>query len=61
LMAAEFTEPIAKAFCKKLKAKGILAKDTHAVTVRFAPPLIITREQVDEAFSLIAEALGEFE
>ncbi len=61
LMAVEFTEPIAKPFCKKLKSKGILAKDTHAVTVRFAPPLIITRDQVDEAFSLIQEALGEFD
>ena len=60
LLAIEFNEPIAKAFCRKLKQKGILAKDTHAVTVRFAPPLIITREHVDEAFSLIREALGEF-
>lgn len=60
LLAIEFTEPIAKAFCKKLKAEGLLAKDTHAVTVRFAPPLVITREQVDEAFSRIQSVLKAF-
>lgn len=58
LLAIEFTEPVAKSFCKKLKEKGILAKDTHAVTVRFAPPLVISRGQIDEAFDLIQEALA---
>ncbi len=60
LTAIEFTEPIAKAFCKKLKDNGVLAKDTHAVTVRFAPPLIITQAQVDEAFDAIRRTLSEF-
>ncbi|MEJ2080744.1 MAG: aminotransferase class III-fold pyridoxal phosphate-dependent enzyme, partial [Acidobacteriota bacterium] len=60
LMAVEFTEPVAKSFCKKLKEKGILAKDTHAVTVRFAPPLVISRGQIDEAIGLIQEALEAF-
>jgi ornithine--oxo-acid transaminase len=41
-------------------ARGLLAKDTHAVTVRFAPPLIITKAQVDEAFEIIRSALAEF-
>ncbi|MFA5140116.1 MAG: ornithine--oxo-acid transaminase [Elusimicrobiota bacterium] len=59
LLAVEFNEPIAKPFCKKLMAHGLLAKDTHAVTVRFAPPLIITKEQVDEAFEIIQSALQE--
>ncbi|HOK48498.1 MAG TPA: aminotransferase class III-fold pyridoxal phosphate-dependent enzyme, partial [Bryobacteraceae bacterium] len=40
LAAVEFTEPVAKEFCKKLQARGILAKDTHGTTVRFAPPLV---------------------
>lgn len=59
LLAIEFTQPIAKVFCKKLKEEGLLAKDTHDVTVRFAPPLIITKEQIDEAFCGIEAALGQ--
>lgn len=59
LLAIEFTEPLAKMFCKKLKEEGLLAKDTHDVTVRFAPPLIITRDQIDDAFSGIAAALSQ--
>ena len=51
---------MAKDFCKKMKAKGLLAKDTHAVTVRFAPPLVITEAQIDEAFGIIESALKEF-
>ena len=58
LVAMEFTEPVAKAFCKKLKEKGILAKDTHSVTVRFAPPLVISRGQIDEALGMIQDALA---
>lgn len=60
LLAIEFNEPIAKKFCRKLKEKGILAKDTHAVTVRLAPPLVIARGQVEEALGLIESALEEF-
>jgi ornithine--oxo-acid transaminase len=59
LLAIEFTEPLAKTFCKKLKEEGLLAKDTHDVTVRFAPPLIITQDQIDEAASGIAAALSQ--
>ncbi|GAB4245434.1 MAG: ornithine--oxo-acid transaminase [Acidobacteriota bacterium] len=57
LAAVEFTEPIAKDFCKLLKERGILAKDTHGTTVRFAPPLVITEGQIDEAFQMIVAAL----
>lgn len=60
LIAIEFTEPIAKAFCKALKKNGVLAKDTHAVSVRFAPPLVITKEQVDEALGIIKKTLADF-
>ena len=58
LAAVEFTEPVAKEFCKKLQARGILAKDTHGTTVRFAPPLVITEGQIDEAFAIIRSALA---
>lgn len=61
LTAIEFNAPIAKQFCKKLKQHGVLAKDTHAVTVRFAPPLIITREQIDQALEGIRAALAEMD
>jgi ornithine--oxo-acid transaminase len=59
LVAVEFTRPCAKQFCKRLMKEGILAKDTHEVTVRFAPPLVISREQIDEAFDGIAAALEQ--
>lgn len=61
LLAIEFKTAIAKEFCKKLKRKGVLAKDTHGVSVRFAPPLVITREQIDEAVERIKEALQELQ
>jgi ornithine--oxo-acid transaminase len=44
--------------CKALKARGILAKDTKVDTVRIAPPLIITRDQVDWAVEQFAAALA---
>lgn len=37
----------AKDFCKKLKKEGVLCKDTHVQTIRMAPPLIISREDLD--------------
>ena len=57
LVAIEFHKPIAKRFCKEMKKEGVLAKDTHDVTVRFAPPLVITMEQLDDAFARISRAL----
>lgn len=39
----------ARQYCENLRARGILAKDTHDHTIRIAPPLVITREQVDWA------------
>jgi ornithine--oxo-acid transaminase len=43
----------ARRFCEALKKKGLLAKDTHADTIRFAPPLVITRDEVDWALERI--------
>lgn len=48
----------ARRFCEKLKDKGILAKETHENVIRFAPPLIITRDILDEALVPIRETLG---
>ncbi len=44
--------------CLNLKQLGLLAKPTHGDKIRFAPPLIITAEQIEECVELIAEALN---
>ena len=41
--------------CEKLMDKGVLAKDTHEKTIRFAPPLVITKEEIDWAMERITE------
>ncbi|HRE52076.1 MAG TPA: ornithine--oxo-acid transaminase [Flavitalea sp.] len=43
--------------CMAMKERGLLAKPTHGDKIRLAPPLIITKEQVIEAASIIGEAL----
>lgn len=43
--------------CLKMKENGLLAKPTHGDKIRFAPPLLITREQIDECVSIIAQSL----
>jgi ornithine--oxo-acid transaminase len=59
LLAVEFKTDAAKAFCKLLMKHGVLAKDTHGTTVRFAPPLVITEKQIDQAFAAIKAALKD--
>ncbi len=61
LLAIEFTEEAGKAkpYVLAMKEKGLLAKQTHETTIRFAPPLIITKEQIDWAFDVIHEAIKE--
>ncbi len=48
----------ARKFCEALQKKGILAKETHETTIRFAPPLIIDRETIDWALPRIREVLS---
>ncbi|MBW2593369.1 MAG: ornithine--oxo-acid transaminase [Deltaproteobacteria bacterium] len=48
----------ARGFCEALKDKGLLCKETHGHIIRFAPPLIITREEVDWALERIVSVLG---
>ena len=43
--------------CLHLKDNGLLAKPTHGDKIRFAPPLIITRAQIDECFDIIDRSL----
>jgi len=47
----------ARRFCEALMGKGILAKETHENVIRFAPPLIITKEEIDWAMERISEVL----
>ncbi|PDT06150.1 ornithine--oxo-acid transaminase [Rhizobium chutanense] len=61
LMMAIELEPEAggaRQYCHALKERGLLAKDTHDHTIRLAPPLVITREQVDWAVSEIEKTIG---
>lgn len=44
--------------CLELKNNGLLAKPTHGDKIRFAPPLIITRAQMDECLEIIERSLG---
>ena len=44
---------VAKKFCKELKSLGVLCKDTREQTIRFAPPLIIKRDELDFGLSKI--------
>ncbi len=48
----------ARPFCEQLQARGILAHETHKTVIRFAPPLIITRDVLDWALGEIAAVLG---
>ncbi len=46
-------------FCSLLKEKGLLCKDTHENTIRFAPPLVIRREDVDWALERIESVMKD--
>jgi ornithine--oxo-acid transaminase len=48
----------ARTYTIRLKEKGILCKETHDWIIRFAPPLIIKKEEIDFAMGKIAEVLG---
>jgi ornithine--oxo-acid transaminase len=47
----------ARRFCEALQARGVLAKETHTHIIRFAPPLIITREEIDWAVERVQDVL----
>jgi ornithine--oxo-acid transaminase len=47
----------ARRYCEALQSRGILAKDTHQHTIRIAPPLVITSDQVDWALEGIGATL----
>ena len=47
--------------CLRLKENGLLAKPTHGNIIRFAPPLVINTNQMNECISIIIETIKEFE
>jgi ornithine--oxo-acid transaminase len=47
----------ARRFCEALKELGVLCKETHDNVIRFAPPLVITQEELDWAFERIQKVL----
>ncbi|CAM3246890.1 MULTISPECIES: ornithine--oxo-acid transaminase [Brevibacillus] len=47
----------ARPYCEKLKELGLLCKETHETTIRFAPPLVISKEELDWAIERIKQIL----
>jgi len=47
----------ARPYCEALKEEGILCKETHDRVIRIAPPLIISRQEIDWAFEQIAKVI----
>ncbi|TFE03757.1 ornithine--oxo-acid transaminase [Jeotgalibacillus salarius] len=53
----ELTEP-ARKYCEELKHEGLLCKETHETVIRFAPPLVISKEELDWAIEKITRILS---
>lgn len=47
----------ARRYCEMLQEEGILAKETHDHVIRFAPPLVIEKSDLDWALGIIADVL----
>ena len=60
LIGVEIKEEVgtARPFCEALMLRGILAKETHHQVIRFAPPLNITKEEIDWALVHIGQVLN---
>jgi ornithine--oxo-acid transaminase len=50
----------ARPYCEALKQEGILCKETHDHVIRIAPPLVITRAEIDWAFERIQRVVVRF-
>ena len=53
-------EDAAWKLCLEMKENGLIAKPTHGDKIRFSPPLVITREQLDESIAIISKSLQFF-
>jgi ornithine--oxo-acid transaminase len=59
MIGVEFTARV-RPLVEDLMRRGLLAKDTHENTVRFAPPLILTMAQAEAAFKVVRAAVAAF-
>ena len=48
---------VARPYCEALQQEGVLCKETHDHVIRIAPPLVITREEIDWAFERIKKVI----
>ena len=51
----------ARVICEALMQRGLLSKETHETVVRLAPPLVITKAEIDWALQQIREVIGEMD
>jgi ornithine--oxo-acid transaminase len=56
-IGVELNEP-ARKYCEELKEQGLLCKETHDTVIRFAPPLIIRKDELDWAIERIKKVLS---
>ena len=56
MIGIELNSP-ARPYCEQLKDAGLLCKETHDRVLRIAPPLTITRDEIDWAFDRIRKVL----
>jgi ornithine--oxo-acid transaminase len=49
---------VARKYCEELLHAGLLCKDTHAQTMRLAPPLCITKDELDWALERLRKVLA---
>lgn len=49
---------VARPYCENLMREGVLAKETHEMVIRLAPPLVITNEEMDWALAKVAKVLA---
>ncbi|MES2217646.1 MAG: ornithine--oxo-acid transaminase [Pseudomonadota bacterium] len=62
LVGIEINAPYsARELCLKLLKQGVLSKDTHGTVIRLAPPLVITKEQLDQVIDAMTQVLSEAE
>jgi ornithine--oxo-acid transaminase len=57
-IGVEFNHPVRK-YCEALKEEGVLCKETHENTIRFAPPLVISKEEIDWAIEKVNKVLSK--
>jgi ornithine--oxo-acid transaminase len=51
----------ARRFCEELAKEGVLCKETHGTVIRFAPPLVVTREQIDWLVDRVEKVFARIE